>query len=288
MCRNQFLFKQHTSQPSGQSRLRSVSNRNPLPCSRGGARKRGFDLNQPQTRIAHARGPLGPQPAEATRRTPAIEQRGTEAHNSPCILQVIPEGLRRHSGPSFVWKQRASFWTRDHAIFPTLPPREIFQHRRCRASRPAINHRHRTVLACFCESGLRIVPCSVLTFTTHRSQPLRVPVQLMCSESERAQSAASHRMSAHASHADRPSPRHAHAQPATVRTECAKRSLHFNGTTGRLRNPWPVLAPYRNVVQQLPRNRSNQQTRRCSRAPCQQISSRDLHAAPFIGGNPNR
>jgi hypothetical protein len=45
----------------------------------------------------------------------------------------------------------------------------------------------------------------------HVPQPLRMPVELVCSESQRAQRAAHHRMSFHPSNADRPTRRHANA-----------------------------------------------------------------------------
>ena len=62
--------------------------------------------------------------------------------------------------------------------------------------------------------------------------------------------------------------------------------LHLDRAARRLRNPRPVLAPDRSVVQHLPRHRSGQQTCRGSRAPYQQISPCDLHCSPFIGDSP--
>ena len=117
---------------------------------------------------------------------------------------------------------------------------------------------------------------------TNRPQPLRMPVQLMRSKTERAQCPAADRMTAHSRNAHRPSGSHPYFHPASVRAQRAGRQFHFHWTARGLRNPWPVLAPDRSVIQQLPGNRRHHETRCGSRAPYQQISSRDLHASPLL------
>ena len=116
---------------------------------------------------------------------------------------------------------------------------------------------------------------------TNRPQPLRMPVQLMRSEAERAQCPATYGMCADSSHTHGPSSRQSYPHPASIRAQCAARLLHFDRAPRGLRNPRPVLAPDGSIVQQLPRHRRNHETRRGSRTPHQEISSRDLHASPL-------
>ncbi len=118
----------------------------------------------------------------------------------------------------------------------------------------------------------------------HRTQPPRMPVQLVRAEAERAQSSSADRMSTQSRHADRPARCHSDPQSASICAQRAQGLLHLDGATRGLRNPRPVLAPDRHIVQHLPRHRRDHQTCRGSRAPYQQISSCDLHAVPFIRG----
>src|SRR5690242_18538653 len=108
-----------------------------------------------------------------------------------------------------------------------------------------------------------------------------MPVQLMRSKAERAQCPATDWMTSHPSNANRPPRGHSYSQAASIGAQRARRLLHFDRTARRLRNPRPVLAPNRGVIQQFPRYRRDHQTRRRSRAPEQKISSRDLHASPL-------
>ena len=132
-----------------------------------------------------------------------------------------------------------------------------------------------------CKRSLRFAPRRRACPVTDGSQPLRMPVQLMRSEPERAQRAAAYGMAAHPRNSDRPSCRHPYSHPASIRAQRARRLFHFHWKARGLRNPRPVLAPDRGVIQHFPRHRRNHETRRRSRAPYQQIPSCDLHASPF-------
>jgi hypothetical protein len=109
-----------------------------------------------------------------------------------------------------------------------------------------------------------------------------MPIQLMRSKTERAKCSAADGMTAHSRKAHRPSSRHSYFHSAPVWTQRAGRQFHFHWTAGGLRNPRPVLAPDRGIVQQFPGNWCHHETRCCSRAPYQQIPSRDLHASPLL------
>ena len=151
------------------------------------------------------------------------------------------------------------------------------------AARPgiAINDYDWAFSAGFGEGRLSVAPSGNAAAMSNRSQPLRMPVQLMRTKAERAQSPATDGMTAHSRNSHGPSCGHSYAHAASIRAQRARRLLHFDRTARRLRNPWPVLAPDGSVIQQFPWHRSDHQTRRRSRAPYQQISSRDLHASPL-------
>lgn len=116
---------------------------------------------------------------------------------------------------------------------------------------------------------------------TNRPQPPRMPVQLVRPETERAQCSAADGMTAHSRNAYWPSCGHLHFHPTTIRAQGASRLLYFDRAARGLWNPRPVLTPDGSVVEQLPGHRRYQETRGRSRAPYQQISSRNFHAAPF-------
>ena len=117
----------------------------------------------------------------------------------------------------------------------------------------------------------------------NRPQPLRMPVQLMRSEAERAQRPATDGMTAHSSNAHRPS-----CQPSLlacrIHSDTACKHDCFTSTGPRVGcgihgQFWLQMEA---VIQQLPGHRRNHETRRRSRAPYQQISSCDLHASPLL------
>ena len=102
-------------------------------------------------------------------------------------------------------------------------------------------------------------------------KPLRMPIQLMCGKCQRAQRASANRMCARSRDADGPSVRHTNSKAARLWTQSTEGLLYLYRTARRLRNPRPVLAPYRNIIQYFPGNRGCEQACRGSRAPYQQI-----------------
>jgi len=117
-------------------------------------------------------------------------------------------------------------------------------------------------------------------------KPLRMPIQLMCGKCQRAQGASANRMCARSRDADGPSVRHTNSKAARLWTQSTEGLLYLYRTARRLRNPRPVLAPYRNIIQYFPWNRGCEQACRGSRAPYQQISPCNLHCSPFTDDIP--